>query len=90
MQTATSTTDCPPVTGGHGNTKSQPKTYEKVELFGLRAIWLHFANERELRRLAKLHVRIRRREDAIRELKKERREIMECCKKRSYRARKQN
>ena len=90
MQSAIHNSKCPPDTGGQDKTKRQPKIYEKVELFGLRAIWLHFANERELRRLAKLHVWIRRREEAIQALKKERREIMERCKKRSYRARKQN
>ncbi|MEX0303094.1 MAG: hypothetical protein AB3N24_11775 [Leisingera sp.] len=88
MQTASRTPDCPPTTGGHGDTKKQPKTFEKVDLFGIRAIWLHFANELELRQLAKIHVRIKRRERAIQELKKDQREIAERCKKRSYRARK--
>ena len=48
-------------------------------LFGLHAAWLRFANEMELRRLAKLHVRIERKKAAMKELVSERQRIMNRC-----------
>lgn len=48
-------------------------------LFGLHAAWLRFANEMELRRLAKLHVRIERKKTAMKELVGERQRIMNRC-----------
>lgn len=48
-------------------------------LFGIRAAWLHFANELELRRLAKLHMRIERRKRGLDDLVTERQRIMNRC-----------
>ncbi|MDO6587355.1 hypothetical protein Q4543_17725 [Salipiger sp. 1_MG-2023] len=56
------------------------------DLFGLRAKWLRFADERQLRRLAKLHVRIERRKVLIAEDHAERLRIQDCCVKRMERA----
>ena len=47
--------------------------------FGLGARWLQWAQERELRRLAKLHLRIDRKERALAELRSERTKIMNRC-----------
>lgn len=58
-----------------------------VPLFGLHAAWLRFANEMELRRLAKLHVRIERKKEAMRELVAERQRIMNRCIRRMRRDR---
>jgi hypothetical protein len=55
-------------TGHKGGPKTTP--------FGLHAAWLRFANELELRRLAKLHVRIERKQSALQCLIKERQAIM--------------
>ena len=49
------------------------------EPFGIRAAWLRFANEVELRRLAILQVRIDRRKRALKDLTSERRLIMMRC-----------
>lgn len=57
-----------------------------VEPFGLRAAWLRFATELELRRLAKLHMRIERRKRALSDLTAERRLIMNRCIRRMRRA----
>jgi len=57
-----------------------------VEPFGLRARWLRFANDLELRRLAKLEVRIARRKKAIADLTHERQTIMNRCIRRMRRA----
>lgn len=54
--------------------------------FGLSAAWLHFANELELRRLAKLQARINRRQRAVNELVSERQKIMNRCIRRMRRA----
>ena len=58
----------------------------RVEPFGLRAAWLRFANELELRRLAKLHMRIERRKRAIEGMVAERKLIMNRCIRRMRRA----
>jgi hypothetical protein len=55
------------------------QTAVKSEPFGLRAAWLHFANELELRRLAKLHMRIQRRKRGLDDLITERQRIMNRC-----------
>jgi hypothetical protein len=47
--------------------------------FGLKAAWVKMANEYELRRLAKLHLRIERKKAALKELTDERRSIMMRC-----------
>jgi hypothetical protein len=51
----------------------------KPKLFGLKAAWLKYASGRELKRLAKLHVRIERREQALVDLRAERSKIMNRC-----------
>lgn len=56
------------------------------EPFGLKALWIHYAKELELRRLAKLHLRIHRKELALQELTGERQRIMNRCIKRMRRA----
>lgn len=59
--------------------RNSKQPIEKVEPFGLRAAWLHFANELELRRLATLHIRIERRRRGLDDLMVERRRIMNRC-----------
>ncbi|WP_347510133.1 hypothetical protein [Phaeobacter sp. CAU 1743] len=54
--------------------------------FGLRALWLHFANDLEVRRLAKLHLRILRKQDALNQFINERQKIMNRCIRRMRRA----
>jgi len=48
-------------------------------LFGLHAAWLRFADELELRRLAKLHLRIERKQASMKVLVRERQRIMSRC-----------
>lgn len=57
-----------------------------VPLFGLRAAWLRFAKEVELRRLAKLHVRIERKKASMKVLVGERQRIMNRCTRRMRRS----
>lgn len=57
-----------------------------VEPFGLRAAWLRFASEVELRQLAKIHLRIERRRLGIAWLVRERQRIMNRCIRRMRRA----
>lgn len=57
-----------------------------MEPFGLRAAWLRLATELELRRLAKLHLRIQRRQQSLNEMIAERRLIMNRCIRRMRRA----
>lgn len=57
-----------------------------MEPFGLRARWLRFAQDVELRRLARLHIRITRRERALADLRAERTTIMMRCIRRMRRA----
>lgn len=64
--------------GHNGGPKTLP--------FGLRAAWLRFADEVELRRLAKLHVRIEVRKRAVDALVAERQQIMNRCIRRMRRA----
>ncbi len=66
-----------PGIGHNGGPKSEP--------FGLRAAWLRFADQVELRRLAKLHMRIERKKMAMKELVGERQKIMNRCIKRMRR-----
>lgn len=65
------------VLAGIGHNSAQPVV--KSEPFGLRAAWLRFANEMELRRLAKLHMRIERRKQGLDDLVAERQLIMNRC-----------
>lgn len=62
---------------GIGHNSAQQSV--KSEPFGLRAAWLRFANEMELRRLAKLHLRIERRKRGLDDLVTERQLIMNRC-----------
>jgi hypothetical protein len=80
---AAAATTQPPFGHGHNSAQiSQP--------FGLKAAWLHFANQLELRRLAKLHVRIERRQRGLDELVTERQLIMNRCIRRMRRQRGKN
>lgn len=58
--------------------------------FGLHAAWLRFADAMELRRLAKLHVRIERRKRGIADLVEERQRIMNRCIRRMRRSQGKN
>jgi hypothetical protein len=62
-----------------------PVPKPKAQPFGLRAAWLRFAHEVELRRLAVLHVRIERKKATMDELVKERQRIMQRCIRRGRR-----
>ncbi|WP_435659728.1 hypothetical protein [Leisingera caerulea] len=90
MQIATDTGARVAGTDTQEGSKEARKPLAKVELFGLRALWLHFADEMDLRRLAKLHVRIRVKERALHDLKDERRQIMRKCTRRMQRAQGKN
>lgn len=59
--------------------QSSAKNAAKPEPFGLRSAWLHFANEMEIRHLAKLHGRINRRKQSLDDLISERQLIMNRC-----------
>ncbi|MEO9464414.1 MULTISPECIES: hypothetical protein [Alphaproteobacteria] len=67
-----------PGIGHNGGPKSEPS--------GLRAAWLRFADQVELRRLAKLHMRIERRELTMKDSVGERQKIMNRYIKRIRRA----
>ena len=58
---------------------------ETPALFGLRAKWLRYTKETELRRLAMLHVRIERKKHALAVLRQERDTIMNRCVRRMRR-----
>ena len=57
-----------------------------MEPLGLRAAWLRYADKAELRRLAKLHVRIERKKAALTVLTDERRLVMMRCIRRMRRS----
>lgn len=63
---------------------------EKAPPFGLKALWLHFTTELEVRRLAKLHLRIQRKQDGLNLLITERQKIMNRCIRRMRRAKGKN
>ncbi|WIY24479.1 hypothetical protein [Parasedimentitalea psychrophila] len=67
---------CAPATGAQEHREMTGDATTTTEPFGLRAAWLHFANQIEIRRLAKLHVRIERKKAALAELVGERHTIM--------------
>jgi len=67
-------------------TSKRPLPHRKAEPFGLKAMWLHFAQEVELRRLAKLHVRIELKKANLADLIGERQTIMNRCIRRMRRA----
>lgn len=64
----------PPITEAKAE---RPKV--KTEPFGLRAAWLRFAEEVELRRLAVMHYRIERKQEALAVMIAERQRIMNRC-----------
>jgi hypothetical protein len=68
---AAPTTQAPPFGGDDAEPPTAP--------FGLRAPWLHFADMLEVRRLAKLHMRIERRKHGLNVLVKEQQRIMNRC-----------
>ncbi|MBB3995916.1 hypothetical protein GGR95_003582 [Sulfitobacter undariae] len=67
-------------------TESPKQTPPKPDLFGIQAAWLHFANEIEVRRLAKLHMRMERRKRGLDDLISERQRIMNRCIRRMRRS----
>lgn len=69
--TAAPTTQMPAGIGHNGG----PTT----PLFGIHATWLRFADVLELRRLAKLHLRIERKKASMKVLVGERQRIMNRC-----------
>lgn len=87
METKADTAACtaPPATQGRSKT-ARPK----AEPFGLRAMWLHFAHQRELKRLAILHVRIELKKANLADLIAERQTIMNRCIRRMRRAKGKN
>jgi len=73
---------CAPATGAQQRCEVTGGDTATTRPFGLRAAWLHFANEIEIRRLAKLHVRIERierKKAALAVLVGERHTIMRRC-----------
>ncbi|WP_152002301.1 hypothetical protein [Roseobacter sp. TSBP12] len=78
---------CAPEVGAQGRKErpagighnAGPELAKRPEPFGLRAAWLGFANEMELRRLAKLERRIERKKQALQVLVGERQLIMRRC-----------
>lgn len=80
----------PTTQGPHGIGHNSRQAIEDVEPFGFRAAWLHFANELELRRLAKLHMRIERRKRGLDDLITERQKIMNRCIRRMRRTQGKN
>lgn len=90
MHTPLNTSNCVATAATQVTRQAVLKNHKKIELFGLRALWLHFADELDLRRLAKLHMRIQLRELALHDLKEERRQIMRRCTRRMRRAQGKN
>ena len=80
------TQSCTPVAATQAPAKIAEIKAEKTEPFGIRAAWLHFSNEMEVRRLATLHMRIERKRSALSELVSERQTIMNRCIRRMRRA----
>ena len=64
-----------------------PRVVEAITPFQCGAPWTAFADDIQLRRLARLQARIERKERALSELKVERRKIMQCCIRRMRRDR---
>ena len=77
---------CTPATGVQPHHEMSTDDTTTTEPFGLRAAWLHFANKIEIRRLAKLHMRIERKKAALAVLVGERQTIMRRCIRRMRRA----
>lgn len=77
---------CTPVAAVQRHREKSGSDTKTAEPFGLRAAWLHFANQMEIQRLAKLHVRIERKKAALSALVGQRQTIMNRCIKRMRRA----
>ncbi|NRB19944.1 MAG: hypothetical protein HRU33_20955 [Rhodobacteraceae bacterium] len=77
---------CTPAAGVQLRREVGEASTPKEEPFGLHAPWLHFVNKMEIRRLAKLHMRIKRKKAALSELIGQRQTIMNRCIKRMRRA----
>ncbi|MBU2867844.1 hypothetical protein [Pacificibacter marinus] len=75
LETARACTAAPTTQQPPNSTKNSARS----EPFGLRSAWLHFANEIEIRHLAKLHGRINRRKQSLDDLISERQLIMNRC-----------
>jgi hypothetical protein len=67
-------------------TQTPPQSKRRNQPFGLKAMWLHFAHDAELRRLAKLHVRIELKKANLSDLISERQTIMNRCIRRMRRS----
>lgn len=67
-----------------------PRADEELQPFQCGAPWTAFANDIELRRLARLQARIKRRERALAEMKSERGTIMARCIRRMRRSKGMN
>lgn len=81
---------CASAGGAHGAAGLGHNSAGRREPFGLRAAWLAFANEMELRRLAKLERRIERKKQALQVLVGERQLIMRRCIRRMRRKNNKN
>jgi hypothetical protein len=86
MQIQTETPICTPEAGTQQPHMAGSDDKKPAAPFGLRATWLHFANELEIRRLAKLHMRIERKRASLAELVGQRQTIMRRCIRRMRRA----
>ena len=64
-----------------------PRVSKVVKPFQGGALWTAYADDAQLRRLARLQARIERKQTTLSELKQERRSIMQCCVKRMRRDR---
>jgi len=86
MQVQTETSFCAPETGAQQPLRTRAEATKPTAPFGLQSTWLHFANELEVRRLAKLHMRIERKKASLNELVGQRQTIMRRCIRRMRRA----
>ncbi|KUP90938.1 hypothetical protein [Tritonibacter horizontis] len=90
MQPAKNPNPCVAAPTTQGQSKNHRQCPVNTEPFGLRALWLHFANHLELKRLAKLHVRIELKKANLADLIAERQAIMNRCIRRMRRAKGKN
>ncbi|WIY25787.1 hypothetical protein [Parasedimentitalea psychrophila] len=68
MQLQIEVAKCAPPAAVQEHRKESNCDTKTAEPFGLHAAWLHFANQMEIRRLAKLHLRSERKKAALSEL----------------------
>lgn len=86
MQIQIEAAKCTAATAVQKDHETNDSNTKAAEPFGLRAAWLHFANDMEVRRLVTLHMRIKRKKEALSELVRQRQTIMNRCIKRMRRA----